>query len=166
MKEFDLQHLYQLQLNLDSRILKQHGLDNKDLINEKLLALIVEVAELANETKCFKYWSVRKCESFSKVIEEYVDGLHFILSLGLELRQNQEIDFDTIRNSEITPTLQFLKVNQAIIKLFNEFTAINHLEVLNEYLKLGMLLEISSDQIYSAYVRKNEVNHTRQDTRY
>src|SRR5690606_41193415 len=76
--------LFTLQRELDERIWREHHLTG-DYFSERVLALQVEVAELANETRCFKYWSLKPPSERSKILEEYVDGIHFILSLGLTL---------------------------------------------------------------------------------
>lgn len=76
----NLAKLFQLQENLDERIRKEHGLQGESLISKKVLALQVELAELANETRCFKFWSNKKASAKEIILEEYVDCLHFILT--------------------------------------------------------------------------------------
>ena len=49
-----------------------------------MLALLVEIGELANETRSFKFWSVKPASEKKIILEEFVDGIHFILSLGIE----------------------------------------------------------------------------------
>lgn len=52
--------LYQLapyQKNLDANVLKTHKLHDEDLYTKKKIALLVELGELANELRFFKYWS-------------------------------------------------------------------------------------------------------------
>lgn len=80
----DLKNLFIMQEKLDQHIMEQHNLYGKPLFSEKLLALQVEIAELANETRCFKFWSNRGPSSKETILEEYVDCLHFILTIGLE----------------------------------------------------------------------------------
>lgn len=53
----DIQPLYEMQDILDKRIIKEKGLESYDLLEEKILALQVELAECANEWRGFKYWS-------------------------------------------------------------------------------------------------------------
>src|SRR5688500_20051556 len=55
-----------------------------DVFREKCLALLVELGELANETRCFKFRSKKPRNDDSVLLEEYVDNRHFRLSLGLE----------------------------------------------------------------------------------
>src|SRR5690242_2519258 len=80
-----LKPLYDIQQTLDERIRTQHGLHDADLLPKKLLALQVELGEHANETRCIKYWSTKPASERIVILEEYVDALHFVLSIGLDL---------------------------------------------------------------------------------
>src|SRR5690554_6230630 len=80
-----LHKLFKMQHDLDQYILTEHGLQEEDLVDEKMLALFVEVGELANETRCFKFWSNKSASARAHILEEFVDGVHFILSIGLDL---------------------------------------------------------------------------------
>ena len=79
-----LEKLFRVQQALDQHIEEKHELQNEDLFARKVLALLVELGELANETRCFKFWSIKPSSEKSVILEEYVDGIHFILSLGIE----------------------------------------------------------------------------------
>jgi len=82
-----LKDLYELQDELDKYILEQKNLNlkPKELLTDTLLALSVEVSELANTTRCFKHWSNKGPDSKERIIDEYVDVLHFFLSIGNQL---------------------------------------------------------------------------------
>src|SRR5690606_3790379 len=117
----NLAHLFDIQRELDQHIVEKHGLQNEDLLPKKILALQVELGELANEWRGFKFWSENReprihdirchaCGGIGKfyfsdtdiepcgycdgtgiqeknpLLEEYVDCLHFILSIGLECK--------------------------------------------------------------------------------
>ena len=79
-----LKELFELQRKLDQRIIVNHNLQEDFLLKKKILALQVEIGELANETRCFKYWSKKGPSEKSIILEEYVDCIHFILSIGIE----------------------------------------------------------------------------------
>src|SRR5699024_591168 len=53
----DLQPLFETQKKLDDRIVKEKGLGGQDLLDKKILALQVELGELANEWREWKFWS-------------------------------------------------------------------------------------------------------------
>src|SRR5690606_9719609 len=97
----NLTKFFNLQRQLDEHILDEHPeLKGQDNLDWKILALQVELGECANEWRGFKKWSndqeprTRKLvngdimkgeyEYSNPLLEEYVDCLHFILSIGLE----------------------------------------------------------------------------------
>jgi dimeric dUTPase (all-alpha-NTP-PPase superfamily) len=117
------------------------------------------------------------------LLEEYVDGLHFVLEIGL-------CDYLTYR--EYVPVRKWnldtspIKY-ETIIKQFNKlFGTIGYLEdcmtdhemgydsevedqyenVVRLYLGLGEMLGFTWEQIEQAYFDKNAINHERQDNGY
>src|SRR5690606_24133969 len=116
----NLKKLFDMQEKLDEKILERFPhLRNEDLLPKKILALQVELGELCNCWRGFKFWSkdqeprfggycgcddgyvdiylgygevgqklCPQCEGEgtlpNRVLEEYVDCLHFLLSIGLE----------------------------------------------------------------------------------
>jgi dimeric dUTPase (all-alpha-NTP-PPase superfamily) len=158
-------NLFSMQQELDAKIETQHQLQNDRLMERKILALLVEVGELANETRCFKFWSLKPPAPLDVILEEYVDGIHFILSLGLEIKVNPSIQFEH-KQSERNVAEQFLKVYEAITTFKKEQSMIVYEKMFEEYLLLGQLLGFSNEQIEEAYMLKNEVNHDRQQQGY
>jgi dimeric dUTPase (all-alpha-NTP-PPase superfamily) len=77
---------------LDERIMTEFDLDpnNQAMHRKKMVAFFVELGEFINEERSFKYWSRKKTNNRHKVIEEYIDGLHFILSIGLHINYDFE----------------------------------------------------------------------------
>src|SRR5690625_3309515 len=75
--------LFSMQKKLDDYIAKSHSLVDEDLFDQKVLALIVELSELANETRSFKFWSMNQSGDREQIVEEFVDGIHFMLSVRL-----------------------------------------------------------------------------------
>lgn len=161
----NLAKLFMMQKELDTKIETQHQLQQEILFDRKILALLVEVGELANETRCFKFWSVKPPASIDVILEEYVDGIHFILSLGLEIDIEPTIHFEN-KQDKRTVTEQFLYVYQSITSFKDERSISMYKNMFEEYLFLGELLGFSSAQIEKAYVSKNEVNHERQKQGY
>lgn len=53
----NLQKLFEMQAKLDKKIVEEKGLEGQDLLPKKILALQVELGELANEWRGFKFWS-------------------------------------------------------------------------------------------------------------
>lgn len=162
----DLSTLYSLQRQLDERIEKQHGLQGKDLFDKKVLALLVEIGELANETRCFKFWSVKPSSPQEKVLEEYVDGLHFILSLGLECGFMHSPSLPQASSDGAQLVERFLRVFWAVDEFRKAKSRQSYDLLFTEYLQLGEQLGFSFAQIEQAYIQKNKVNHERQNQNY
>lgn len=117
----DLKELFQMQEKLDNEILDKvnegvvhtnftsYRFTPEDFIVDRLLALQVEVSELANATRSFKYWSEKESEPKETILDEYVDVLHFWLSVGLALnftpddvieayKKKNKVNFERINN--------------------------------------------------------------------
>ncbi|MDN3018432.1 dUTP diphosphatase [Paenibacillus sp. BSR1-1] len=162
----NLEKLFQMQKALDLHIEEKHQLQDEDLFSRKVLALLVEIGELANETRSFKFWSVKPSSAKDVILEEFVDGVHFILSLGIECGFDQQ-DFElSMKSSLLTVTDQFLKVYAGVSMFQTSKSIHDYVGLLEEYLELGFLLGITSEEMEQAYFHKNEVNYQRQQNNY
>jgi dimeric dUTPase (all-alpha-NTP-PPase superfamily) len=161
----DIQKLLEMQSQLDNYIEKEHGLEEEDLFGKKMLALLVEIGELANETRCFKFWSKKPASSKEVILEEFVDGVHFILSLGLEIGVKQlELKETNYTIEDVTE--QFMEVYRAANEFMTERSVTHFTNLLRHYFYLGELLGFSHDDVLQAYIQKNEVNYQRQKEGY
>ncbi|WNF35997.1 dUTP diphosphatase [Bacillaceae bacterium IKA-2] len=161
----NIEKLFQMQTQLDDRIRQEHNLIEEDLMDEKILAFQVELGELANETRCFKYWSIKPASEREVILEEYVDGVHFLLSIGLELQTSSL----SARNRKIenqSLTKQFMVLFQLSSQLGDTKKIELFEDLFQQYLHLGDLLNYSIEDIEIAYIGKNEVNHQRQNEGY
>ncbi|MCQ5364339.1 dUTP diphosphatase [Anoxybacillus salavatliensis] len=161
----DIKKLFSMQRQLDERIETERGLRGERLVERKLLALLVEIGELANETRCFKFWSSKPQAAEETILEEYVDGLHFILSLGLNLSLYEHIQWPHVQESK--PLVeQFLHVFEAVQMFRKKMDEEAYDQLVYAYAQLGHALQFNAEQIERAYVAKNEVNHERQSHNY
>lgn len=195
----NLTKLFDMQRVLDKRIIKEKGLEGQDLLPQKILALQVELGECANEWRGFKFWSNRQTPKEPEynwkpnedgsnlewkpeygfkshpLLEEYIDCLHFILSIGNDISYEVEsARYLHVRN------IQIFKNQYGITEHFSDtFTAIaamceylphvdheDYEEVFLNFLALGEMLGFTWGQIEAAYTAKNAVNHDRQSTGY
>lgn len=160
------QQLFKMQKELDRHIESNHQLQDVDLFERKVLALLVELGELANETRCFKFWSLKPSSPQETVLEEFVDGIHFILSLGIECGFNQEEEYAITLDKTESVTGQFLSVYNGI-GYFRKSRSLEHYkELFTAYLNLGEMLGFTPLEIEKAYIEKNEVNYKRQAEGY
>ncbi|ABR50719.1 dUTPase [Alkaliphilus metalliredigens QYMF] len=157
--------LYEIQRNLDEKIIVEHQLQGVNLTPSKVLALQVELGELANETRAFKYWSKNPPASRNVILEEYVDCLHFILSLGLDIGFTGTKIQDGV-SGEQTLVEQIKTVFNQIHQFESTLGEAEYWILFEGFLVLGKKLGFESGQIYDAYLAKNKINHQRQAEGY
>lgn len=187
----NLDKLFDMQRELDQRIVKEKGLEGQDLLQQKILALQVELGELANEWRGFKFWKEDQTpitqesrlaedglseEWYNPLLEEYVDCLHFILSIGNDLDVNpnnigQFIHININKMRSITD--KFMFINKYVVDLYEEIrdreslnARVWWLRVTEHFLGLGKIIGFTEEQIETAYLEKNKVNHARQENGY
>ena len=160
----NLTELFKMQKELYHFIQTNNGVEG-DLFEKKGLALIVELAELANETRAFKFWSSKGPSEREILLEEYVDSIHFLLSLGIEkdLDSLEEWPEPAIGNDL---TALFLKTGKAIHEFMDRASVSNYLEIWSCYGAIAQVLGFSYDEVLEAYLAKNQKNYDRQKNGY
>lgn len=131
--------------------------------NKKILALLVETAEFANEVQTFKYWKANKVVDHSKVLEEFADILHFAGSFAYQYNVYPEIE----------PLIVSDDVNFQICLLFHSISElINNIDkyvigkILALTLGIAKLLNYSDEDILKWYEIKNKKNYERIKNKY
>ncbi|MBV5114572.1 dUTP diphosphatase [Bacillus altitudinis] len=229
----NLEKMFKMQAELDRRIIREKGLESRDLLPGLILALQVELAECANEWRGFKFWSndqqpctekkiqcslcmgtgdenyervaedaegiggheYIKCEECNgegttgtknPLLEEYVDCLHFILSIGNQIgyldandvtdmqfivAENRGVSaFGDLFNSisslsgELRDESIYLSSHDKYFK--RQFIERHYQEIFLRFNTLGDYLGFTPEEIEAAYMEKNEVNHKRQQEGY
>ncbi|WP_406614271.1 dUTP diphosphatase [Mycoplasma corogypsi] len=159
----NLETIFKLQKELDDQItIKRQKnfpeIKNSEIIRQKLIALMVEVAEFINEVQSFKYWKVNKKVNSDYVKEEFADILHFIVTFANEFELNPTIE----------PKIVHQDINEQFISLFisvskmmqtlNKSTILEAFELaLGSFIKLGY----TYGDLVNSYVAKNKTNHER-----
>ncbi|WGE00910.2 dUTP diphosphatase [Bacillus velezensis] len=113
------------------------------------------------------------CHGSGKVIdsypllEEYVDCLHFILSIGNRLDYNDSETINVILSKYLNirgilnPKWLFSSLISTVA-----FTRQNYINLFINFFTLGKRLGFTFEQIEAAYMDKNAVNHQRQQEGY
>ncbi|WP_078430465.1 dUTP diphosphatase [Alkalihalobacterium alkalinitrilicum] len=183
----NIEKLFDMQYELDKHIEKEHPTQpDEDRTEKRILALQVELGELANEHRGFKFWShdqdprtkvVKWEDAYTKdnqivvkkytnpLLEEYVDCLHFILSIGLDMKYYHYIfDLEPIKAENITKQFSFTITKAGTLLIINKLP--NYITLLENFIGLGEMLEFTWEQIEQSYIEKNTENHTRQERGY
>lgn len=154
-----------MQKELDSFIEQKRAIE-EDVFDRKVIALLVELGELANETRSFKFWSDKGPSEKAIIIEEYVDSIHFLLSIGIEKKLTDSLE--EWPSGLVTTDLNqaFLITYQAIIEFQQAINSTSYNRIWEGYAEIARLLDFTTQEVVAAYHAKNEVNYTRQHTGY
>lgn len=177
----NLAKLFEMQKILRDRI----GYEGEDRFEKLILALLVELGECANEWRGFKFWSkdqtprtrkargpymdLEDAEFYNPLLEEYVDGLHFVLELGLEYGLN---DFKYAVLTCDSVEKQFIYLYRVATDVFASSNGIIHhalyyyRNLIQLYFGLGEMLGFIWEEVEQAYMDKNKENYARQDRGY
>lgn len=98
------------------------------------------------------------------LLEEYVDGLHFVLELGLEFEWTPVICDLYMQAPDVNE--QFIALYQSICKFEGSATQKNYYDLLMVFVGLSYSLGFTSGEVEKAYLDKNKVNHERQANGY
>lgn len=141
----DIKKMLKAQKELDKANMKKSGL-NEYPLEMVQTAYRVELGELLQEWKQFKFWKINKGEiDRDKMLEEWADCMHFALSLFIQ----EEIEED------ISEYCSYLETYEIIERCFNLYF------VLENTLALGLKLGYTLEELEQAYWKKNKINWKR-----
>ena len=160
----DFTSLFEKQALLDEEIAKKHNISYATTRKRRTLSLLVEVGELANTTRCFKYWSNKGPEEKERVYDEFADALHFLLSLGIDIAvTNKSFEMKT---SELSLSELFIKMYDDILTFLKDANENNYKTCFKTLLNIASGLNMSKEDIFESYLKKLGVNYVRQETNY
>ena len=160
-----LKELLEMQRVLDDNILRNKGIKQYPKENMQV-ALFVELGELLNELPTrFKHWKSSAVDNREEALVEYVDCLHFALSLA----NNESESF----NNDLALSPDIYDYNSHQITLLSELPVHKLLKNITQFegnlsylFGLGAKLGFEWDEIYKAYKDKNAVNYERLRNNY
>ena len=163
MKEY--YDYYQKNKLLDKIYYDKYSKSEKQYYEKNCLGLIVELCELANESKCFKYWSIKE-SNLEYVLEEYADCLSMLLCL---------FNYFNIEELECVD----IKVSMDILEAFNDVIQMCTLlmnkdnvnekllkEIFTYLLHISKLLGLNDNNILDACYKKIIKNEERLKSDY
>lgn len=174
----NLLELCEVQAGLDGRIRKEKNIEltKRELLRNTLVALDIELAEFANDARWFKIWSHNQTPK-PTTLEEYVDSLHFFLSIAnlQEWREHLRVtieentgdyDFDNPKRVELV-NATYLEMKHQLARVFTAESTLAFTAAWTNFLTLGIAgYGYTWKQISEAYLAKNKINHERQTNGY
>lgn len=145
--------VYSNNKKLDEIFIKKYKSD-KSLFDKNCIELMVEINEFVNETKVFKYWTIKEPEK-NKMLEEYADVITMILTFYRE----HELEI-----KDVYPKISELNILNIIMELYRKvykFWQHDDPEILEEIfyytLHIGSLFNFQEEEILDAIENKQKI---------
>lgn len=162
--QYNFHNFFLLQKELDSEIASTHNVTYETTFNKRVLALLVELGEFANETRAFKYWSFKAPSPKEIILDEYADALHFFLSLGLAIGIE---DFSySLSDKKDDLSNHILEVYEEVITFNNKRDKDSYFKAFSSFLSLLPSLGYDFKDMEEAYNQKMAINHQRVENHY
>ena len=141
--------LYQVYINRELQTTKNEVL-NVQRLNQKILAFLLDLGQVAEDSRCYLFWEKDEPIDHQQLLEDYLEGLTMLMSIGYELR------IDSIKNhSEIpSPTdiySLFFKIYHSILKVQSHYSSEDYQNTIDDYFTLGFQLNIQIEEILNSY---------------
>lgn len=137
--------------------------NDEKMFEKNCIELIVEIAEFANESRCFKYWSnksMKKEETLEELADCIMVCLYFYNYLNIDEVKIKTYDF----SSDILICLNdVFKLSTLLIDNVNEKIVI---KIFSYLIYIGSLINLEEKEIYEACLRKIEKQEKRLEEGY
>ncbi len=153
--------IYKENKRLDIIFMSKYKEDSK-IYEKNCIELMNEISEFANETKCFKYWSIKKMNK-EKALEEYADVITMSLSFFTILNVKLEI----IPHTDTIDVLYLLNKLYSNVSLLYENKSDKLVkQIFSDVLYLGDLFNFSDKEKYDACYKKMKIIEERLNSDY
>ena len=145
----DVAKLYQVYINREIQVAKNEIL-NTTRINQKILSFLHDLSQVTLESRCYLFWEKEEPVNHQQLLENYLEGLTMLMSIGYELR------IDSIKNHTEIPENQdlyslFFKIYQSILNVQKQYSSEDYQNTIDDYFTLGFKLGIDIDEIIDNY---------------
>lgn len=154
--------IYVKNKRLDDIFFEKFKNDEK-MFEKNCIELIVEIAEFANESRCFKYWSnksMKKEETLEELADCIMICLYFYNYLNIDKVKIKTYDF----SSDILVCLnEIFKLSTLLIDNIDEEIVI---KIFSYLIYIGSLVNLEEKEIYEACLNKIEKQEKRLEEGY
>ena len=137
--------------------------NDEKMFEKNCIELIVEIAEFANESRCFKYWSnkpMKKEETLEELADCIMICLYFYNYLNIDKVKIKTYDF----SSDILVCLNdIFKLSTLLIDNINQEIVI---KIFSYLIYIGSLVNLEEKEIYEACLKKIEKQEKRLEEGY
>ncbi len=152
----DLNVVYSENKKLDEIFIKKYYHD--DFVKKNKLELLVEIGELANETRCFKYWSQKEVNN-DLVKEEYADCIIMTLCFFNYLNISLDEVIYTSLDEDVITIFFDIYYQASIFSKREDKTIIK--DILVKLINLGYKLGFTDQEIITSCLNKIKIDKER-----
>ncbi len=129
------------------------------IFKKNVLELLVEIGELANETRCFKYWSIKGPSDKKDILEEYADCMlmTFMFCNYIDISLDEEFEEPTQRDINE----QFIYLYKLCSDIIDNYNKEHIKKILANVVYLGKLLNFTDEDIINGCLHKINKNKSR-----
>lgn len=157
MKQFNV--VYDANKKLDDLFNNKYPQMSDEIFRKNVLELMVEIGELANETRCFKYWSCKGPSAKDIILDEYADCILMILMFCNYLGISLDEEFNDPKEKGIIE--QFTYLYHLCSQIGDNYNKEHVKNVLSNFVYLGKLLNFTDEDIIDGCLIKINRNIVR-----
>ncbi len=156
--------VYERNKKLDTIFMTKYEENEPFYFEKNCVEFLVEMGEFVNETKCFKYWSIKKPQK-DQVLEEYADCLLMLLSFFGILDMDLECDLERHHPSDnVLVVINYLYREGS--KIMTDMSEKLLKDLFVNLIYLAKLLNLSIDEIEESCHQKQDVIEQRLNSDY
>lgn len=158
-----LKKIYERNKELDHIFMKKYEAQEPLYFEKNCIEFLVEFGEFVNETKCFKYWTIKK-PKMEDVYEELADCITMILTMYYVLK----IDITDLKeHHKSTNVLEVINhIYSEGSKLMTKLNEDLVKDILANLFYLAELLELDKEEIYRVLTYKQDKVEERLNSDY
>lgn len=152
-----IENLFIIQKEANSKINIDSNLSGYKLLARKHLQLQIKMSDLANETKCYKYWldDNNKLDK-EAIFYKYISCFKQVLSLGIDNGYDDIVEI-TLQPSEYCLSDQFLNLYIDINDLLISTSKDHFITLLEDFLSLAISLGFSEQEIIDGFYNNENI---------
>ncbi len=142
------EEIYKYNRTLDEIFIAKYQSPANDMYAKNCIEFLVEIGEFVNETRCFKYWSIKTPDK-ALMLEEYADCLTMLLSFyGTFLNTPPNFSLITYSKEDNIDIMSLINnLYEDVAKILNNLS----LPLLNKIFQMLLILA------YSLNLNENEI---------
>lgn len=177
----DLTKLQQQSIRLDQDITARQAIHWQPVerLQNAMVSLDVELAEMANTSEWFKVWKIHKGKADAgkthreTLLNEYVDAMDFFFLVAAIQQWTHLMPMTADALAELGEkkatdlNKQYLAIKHLLYDAYFDHRQVSYQHAWHVFLKIGLVdFGFKQDEIQAAFEAKNQVNEERQENNY